>query len=265
MDYLAINKKLWDEKTRVHYHSGFYDVDAFIKGQNSLNPIEIGLLEDIIDKKVLHLQCHFGMDSISLARRGAHVTGIDLSGESIKRAIELNDRAGTKVQFIRSDVYSLPDKLMDQFDIVYTSYGVVGWLPDMNKWADIICRYLDDKGRFVMVEFHPVIWMFSDDFQRIEYKYSDTQPIVEELAGTYADRTSNIKNKSVSWNHGLAPIINGLIEKGLAITSFREYDYSPYDCFENTIEVEKGKFQIKGLEKKIPMLYAITAKKNQGP
>ena len=264
MDYLNINKKLWNEKTKIHFQSKFYDVRSFIEGKDSLNPIELPLLGDINGKKVLHLQCHFGMDTISLARRGGIVTGIDFSEESNRKAKELNATIGTDARFIQSDVYGLHEKLDEQFDIVYTSYGTVTWLPDMNKWAGTVSQFLKPGGRFVMVEFHPVVWMFSDDFQRIAYNYADTQPIIEELKGTYTDRKANIKCKSVSWNHGLAAVVNALIEKGLTITGFKEYDYSPYNCFENTVEVEKGKYQIKRLEKKIPMLYSITALKRKG-
>ena len=120
MDYLAINRKLWNEKTKVHYASDFYNVKSFIDGKDSLNSIEIDLLGDIGGKKVLHLQCHFGMDSISIARRGGIVTGIDLSDRSISKANELNEKTGSNVRFIESDVYSLHKKLDEQFDIVFT-------------------------------------------------------------------------------------------------------------------------------------------------
>lgn len=260
MDYLNINRKLWNDKTSVHYQSDFYDVKSFIKGKDSLNPVEIELLGDISGNSVLHLQCHFGMDSISLSRRGAEVTGIDLSDESIKHARELNEKSGTNVNFILSDVYSLKQNLNQKFDIVFTSYGTVGWLPDMNKWAEVIQHFLKPGGKFIMVEFHPVVWMFDDNFKEIIYKYADVEPIIEEFEGTYANRDARIKNQSVSWNHGLATVINALLKKGLVIEGFQEYDYSPYDCFNNTIEIEKGKYQIKGLEEKIPMLYSIVAK-----
>lgn len=247
--------------TKVHFESEFYDVKSFMDGKDSLKPIETTLLGDVRNKTILHLQCHFGMDSISLARKGGIVTGIDFSAEAIKKARALNSKAGTDVQFIECDVYSLPHRLHELYDIIFTSYGVVGWLPDMKKWADVVSRLLKPGGRFILVEFHPVVWMFSYDFQKIEYNYNDDQPIVEELAGTYADRKAPLKNLSVSWNHGLSQVINALIENGLLITSFQEYDYSPYNCFDNTIEPEKGKFRIKGLEYKIPMLYSITAEK----
>lgn len=260
MDYLNINRKLWNDKTSVHYQSDFYDVKSFINGKDSLNPVEIELLGDISGNSVLHLQCHFGMDSISLSRRCAEVTGIDLSDESIKHARELNEKSGTNVNFILSDVYSLKQNLNQKFDIVFTSYGTVGWLPDMNKWAEVIQHFLKPGGKFIMVEFHPVVWMFDDNFKEIIYKYADVEPIIEEFEGTYANRDAKIKNQSVSWNHGLATVINALLKKGLVIEGFQEYDYSPYDCFNNTIEIEKGKYQIKGLEEKIPMLYSIVAK-----
>ncbi len=261
MDYLKINRKLWDDKTKVHYQSEFYDVKSFLAGKDSLNPIEIELLGDVSGKKILHLQCHFGMDSISLARRGAEVTGIDLSDQSIKRAKDLNERSGTKVDFVLSDVYSLQQNLDKQFDIVFTSYGTVGWLPNMDKWAAVIHHFLKPGGKFIMVEFHPVVWMFDDNFKEIIFKYSDVDPIIEELEGTYANRKANIKNQSVSWNHGLATVINALLKKGLLLEGFQEYDHSPYDCFNNTTEIEKGKFQIRGLEGKIPMLYSVSALK----
>ena len=262
MDYLNINRKLWNDKTSVHYQSDFYDVKSFIKGKDSLNPIEIELLGDISGKSILHLQCHFGMDSISLARRGGMVTGIDLSDQSIKQAKDLNERSGTKVDFILSDVYSLPQNLNKQFDIIFTSYGTVGWLPDMDKWAGVIQHFRKPGGKFIMVEFHPVVWIFDDNFKEIIYKYSDIDPIIEDLEGTYANREADIKNRSVSWNHGLGTVLNALLKKGLTIDSFQEYDYSPYNCFNNTIEVDEGKYQIKGLEGKIPMLYSLTIRKN---
>jgi SAM-dependent methyltransferase len=261
MEYIEINKKLWDDKTDVHYKSDFYDVDSFIKGKDSLNSIELGLLGDIKGKKILHLQCHFGMDTISLSRHGGIVTGVDLSEKAICKAIGLNEIVGANTRFIQSDIYSLHEKLEEQFDIVFTSYGVVGWLPDMDRWAETINKFLKPGGKFVMVEFHPVIWMFSYDFKKVEFNYSDPEPIVEELEGTYTDRDASLKNKSVSWNHGLANVIDSLIKKRLIISDFKEYNYSPYNCFEKTVEVENGKFQIRGLENKIPMLYSITADK----
>lgn len=262
MDYLEINKKLWNQKTAVHVESDFYDVASFLKGKDVLNSIELELLGNIEGKKILHLQCHFGMDTISLARRGARVTGVDFSDEAIDKARQLNKTLGTSVKFIQSDIYKLPEVLDEQFDVVFTSYGVVGWLPDMKRWARIVHHFIKPGGAFVMAEFHPVIWMFSYDFKRVEFKYIDADPIVEELDGTYADREAPIKSKSVCWNHGLSTVLDALVKTGLVLIDFQEYNYSPYDCFDNTVKTAEGKFQIKGLEDKLPMVYSIKMRKN---
>ncbi|MCW3804652.1 class I SAM-dependent methyltransferase [Plebeiibacterium marinum] len=264
MNYLEINQNLWNKKTDIHYKSDFYDVPAFINGKSSLNPIELELLGDLRGKSVLHLQCHFGMDTISLSRLGAKATGIDLSDKAIEKARELANQAGTDTQFIQSDVYSLKEALTQKYDIVYTSYGVIGWLPDMNKWAEIINHFLKPGGKFIMVEFHPVVWMFSYDFKKIEYNYFGGSPIIEELEGTYTDssKKSDIKEQSVSWNHSLAEVITALLKKGLSVDHFNEYDYSPYNCFDNTIENTKGKYQINGIGNKIPMLYSIVCSRS---
>ena len=261
MDYIGINKKLWNEKTDIHYRSDFYNVESFIKGKDSLNPIEIGLLGKIKGKKILHLQCHFGLDTISLSRHGALVTGVDFSENAIRKARQLNEKLETNATFIQSDIYKLSEVIHDKFDMVFTSYGVVGWLPDMKNWAKIIHQFLKPKGEFILVEFHPIVWMFSYDFKQIEFNYMDSAPITEELEGTYTDRNAPIKEKSVCWNHGLSTVLDSLIKAGLSIADFKEYNYSPYDCFENTAKVDDGKFKIKGLEDKIPMLYSVKAKK----
>lgn len=260
-NYININKKLWDDKTEVHYKSEFYDVESFIKGKNSLNSIELELLGDIKNKKVLHLQCHFGQDTISLARYGAIATGVDFSKKTIKKANELNKLVGTNVKFIESDVYKLPEVLDEKFDIVFTSYGVIGWHPNMEKWAEVVNTFLKPGGKLVLAEFHPIVWMFSYDFKNIEFSYMKSEPIIEEIEGTYTDRDADIKGQCVSWNHGLSEVIGALIKTGLQITDFQEYNYSPYNCFDNTVKIDDGKFQIKGLENKIPMVYSLVAEK----
>ena len=259
-NYLEINKSNWDNKVEVHYNSAFYDMDSFLKGKNALMDIELGLLGDITDKKILHLQCHFGQDSISLSRMGAKVTGVDFSEKAIEKARFLNHSLDTDVNFVLSDIYSLSERLNDKFDLVFTSYGTIGWLPDLNKWADTIAHFLNPGGEFIIVDFHPVVWMFDDDFNEIYYSYFNREPIVENTTGTYADPDSPIKNNSVSWNHSLSEMLNALLKAGLEINSFDEYDYSPYNCFNNTFQIDSDKYQIKNLAGKIPMVYALKAK-----
>lgn len=262
LDYIAINRALWDKKTEYHTGSDFYKNNEFINGASSLNEIELQLLGDISGKSILHLQCHFGQDTLSLARMGAKATGVDLSGAAIKQARELNTLLKLDAEFIESDIYSLPDVLNQQFDIVFTSYGTIGWLPDVDKWASIIATSLKPQGRFIFADFHPVIWMYDDEIATLKYSYFNKGVIEETEAGTYADTDADINLKSLSWNHSIAEVLQALINTGLSITTFREYDYSPYACFKNTVEVEKGKFQIIGKEGIIPMVYALEAIKS---
>jgi len=234
-------------------------MENFIKGKTSLNEIELDLLGNIEGKSILHLQCHFGQDTISLARMGAHVTGIDFSDKAIAEAKLLAKQTNVEAKFICCDIYDLPVYLNEKFDIVFTSYGTIGWLPDLDKWAKIISRFLRDEGILIFVEFHPVVWMFDNNFEKIGYNYFNTESIEETENGTYADKDAPITTETISWNHSLSEVINSLLYNNMNLSSFDEYNYSPYNCFNETIEFETGKFRIKHLEDKIPMLYAIKA------
>ena len=259
MDYLKVNKKSWNNKVESHIKSTFYNVEEFLNGASSLNNIELNLLGDVQGKSILHLQCHFGQDSISLERMGAKVTGVDLSDKAIENARDLAKKAQVKTAFICCDVYDLPNHLNKQFDVVFTTYGTIGWLPDLNKWAQVVSTFLKPNGQFVFVEFHPVVWMFDNNFEYIKYNYFNTETIIETETGSYADKDSRTKHKSITWNHSISDVINGLIKNGLTIQSFDEFDYSPYDCFNKTVKVESKKFRIEHLDNKIPMVYAIKA------
>ncbi|MEK7431903.1 MAG: class I SAM-dependent methyltransferase [Cyanobacteriota bacterium] len=261
IDYLSINKELWNTRTDAHINSDFYDLNGFLKGNTSLNNIELELLGDIKGKSILHLQCHFGLDTISLQRLGANVTGVDLSDNAIKTANDLSKKTNQNTQFICSDIYDLPNHLNQEFDIVFTSYGTIGWLPDLDKWSKIISKYLKTNGKFVFVEFHPVLWMFDDHFEKISYNYFNSGEIIETESGTYADQNAVIEKKSVGWNHSISEVFTSLIKNGLEINSFDEFDYSPYNCFNETIEFEPKKYRIKHFENKIPMIYSIVATK----
>lgn len=261
MNYIEINKKTWNDKTEVHLTSDFYDQDNFLKGKSSLNEIELALLGEIHGKKILHLQCHFGQDSMSLARMGAQVTGVDLSDKAIEKAQEFSSKLGLNTKFVCCDLYDAPNHINEQFDIVFTSYGTIGWLPDLDKWAKVITQFLKPNGKFIMAEFHPVVWMFDNHFKEIFYNYFNIEPIIEEESGTYADRTAAIEAKTITWNHPTSEVLNSLIQNGLQINSFNEYDYSPYNCFNETEEFDPGKFRIKHLDNKIPMVFSLTATK----
>jgi SAM-dependent methyltransferase len=260
-NYIEINKKSWNDRVEPHLNYNFYDIDSFLNGNSSLNDIEVELLGNVKDKSILHLQCHFGQDTISLGRLGAKVTGVDLSDKAIDRAKELAKKTNIDAKFICCDVYDLPNHLNEKFDIVFTSYGTIGWLPDLDKWAKVISNFLKPKGKFVIVEFHPVLWMFDYNFEKIEYNYFNSGAIVETGSGTYADKNADIKPNTVTWNHSMSEIFTSLINNGLEIISFEEFDYSPYNCFNKTIEIAPKKYRIEHLDNKIPMLYSIKVEK----
>ena len=260
-DYLEKNRESWNKRTEVHIDSEFYNNESFIEGRSSLNSIELDLFGDVSGKKILHLQCHFGQDSISLSRMGAEVTGMDLSDHAIRTAVDLAEKTGQSTKFICCDVYDLPNHLDEKFDIVFTSYGTIGWLPDMGKWANVVQHFLKPGGEFIFAEFHPVVWMFDDDFAKVGYSYFNTEPIQETESGTYTDRNADIVAEYITWNHSMGEVMMSLINSGLAIHEMHEFDYSPYDCFGHTEEFEPGKFRIKHLENKIPMVYSLRAVK----
>ena len=260
-NYIEINRKTWNEKTEFHIQSDFYNQEGFLKGENSLTPIELELLGNIEGKSILHLQCHFGQDTISFSRLGAKAVGVDLSDNAIEKAREIANQLNTDTRFICCDIYNLPNHLKEQFDIVFTSYGTIGWLPDLDKWAKVISNFLKPGGKFVMADFHPVVWMFDDNFEKIGYNYFKSEPIIETVDGTYADKNAPINSKTITWNHSTSELLNSLLSNNLELNTFNEYDYSPYNCFNATEEFEPKKFRIKHLENKIPMVYSIVATK----
>lgn len=262
-EYFAANKAHWNQRTLVHKDSGFYNRAGFLKGEGVLTPIERGELTNVSGKKMLHLQCHFGMDSLDWARQGAIVTGVDISDEAIKEAQQLNKELGLDARFICCNIYDLKSQLDEaaSFDIVFTTYGTVGWLPDLEPWAALIAHYLKPGGRFYFAEFHPVLWMFDDDFTRIQYAYDKQEVIVTENQGTYTDRKADIQGKEYSWNHSISEVLNALLKAGLKLENFNEHMYSPYPCFRNMKETSPGRWEIAGMEGKLPMVYSLLAVK----
>jgi ubiquinone/menaquinone biosynthesis C-methylase UbiE len=261
--YLEINKSLWNGKTEIHVKSDFYDVESFKKGKSSLNYIELEALGDVKGKSILHLQCHFGLDSLSWSRLGAKVTGIDLSDKAIEKAKSLNKELGLDAEFICSNVYDLKNVLDKKFDIVFTSYGITGWLPDLDKWAEIISHFMKPGGTFFMVEFHPFLWMFDKNYEKIIYSYFDRGPIIEEQKGTYAEWDAEFTHLSYEWCHSLSEIIGSLMNRGLKLESFKEYPLSVYNCFNKAAKQEHGYWEVEGLEDKIPMMFSIKAVKEK--
>lgn len=263
--YYRENKALWDAKTPIHQQSSFYDLDGFRAGETSLRATELKELKEVKGKTLLHLQCHFGLDTLSWARQGASVTGVDFSDEAIALARKISKEEDIPAQFIASNVYELPQHLKGKFDIVYTSYGVLCWLGDIFEWARIIAHYLKPGGTFYIVEHHPSWMMFEFDTGKMQLAYPyflNQEPLSEQCEGTYADKGADLSHVEYFWNHPLGDIITALVQAGLELEYVHEFPYTHYNCFPNMIEVNEGEWQMKGFEKLVPLLFSIKAKKS---
>lgn len=256
-DFFKANQHAWDLRTDWHIGSDFYDVAAWKAGKEALTPIELREVGDVKGKRLLHLQCHFGQDTLSWARRGASVTGCDFSENAIEQAKKLAGELQLEADFVCCNVYDLPVHLEGQFDIVFTTYGVIGWLPDLGPWAKVVKHFLKPGGFFYLAEFHPVVWMFDDQFTKFQYPYHNSGVITTEGSGSYAAPEEETRYVEHGWNHSISEVLNALLQAGLHLEFFNEYPYSPYPCFANTVQGEDGFYRIKGLEGIIPMVYSL--------
>ncbi len=259
-NYFDANQKMWNQRTETHLTSEFYDLENFRLGGSSLKPIELELLGDVAGLSVLHPQCHFGQDTLSLARLGAQVTGYDLSDRAIREARKLATDLGIDARFVQGNVLEMDQHLEETYDLVFCSYGCIGWLPDLRPWGQQIARRLKPGGRFILAEFHPAVWMFDDDLREITYSYFNREPIVETTDITYTENATEQDITSYSWNHALADVFQALLEAGLQVETFREYDYSPWNCFQNTVP-SPGGWQIEGLAGKLPIVFGLVVRK----
>ncbi|RAJ14502.1 class I SAM-dependent methyltransferase [Olleya aquimaris] len=260
-DFFEANKATWNDKVKVHAKSDMYDLEAFKKGKNSLMTYELKALGDVSGKSLLHLQCHFGQDTLSWSRLGAKCVGVDLSNEGIKLAKTLNTELHQDAKFVCCNVLDTSEHVKQVFDIVFSSYGVIGWLPDLKPWGKMIAEKLKKGGVFYLAEFHPIVWMFDylEGKPIMKYGYMQNEVIYEEYEGTYADTNSKMITKEYGWNHGLSEVINALIEAGLHIDYLNEYDESPYNVLPDLVETKSGMYATK--DKLYPLIFEIKATK----
>lgn len=259
--YFDTNKATWNEKTKIHVESGMYDHEAFKNGASSLMPYELKALGDVKGKSLLHLQCHFGQDTLSWSRLGANCVGVDISDEGIRFAQKLNEELELDADFVCCNVLETSKYVTDTFDIVFTSYGVIGWLPNLEPWGQMIADRLNKGGVFYMAEFHPIVWMFDylEGKPIMKYGYMQDEVIYEEYEGTYANTDSKMISKEYGWNHGLSEVINALTKAGLRIDYLNEYDESPYNVLPDLEQTKSGMHATK--DKLYPLIFEIKATK----
>lgn len=261
-EYLHANQTLWDQWTVEHEQSQFYDLAGFRAGKDRLRSIELTELGDVSGKSLLHLQCHFGMDTLAWARRGAVVTGVDVSEKAIDLARSLSKELSIPGQFVCCDIYELPNHLSESFDIVYTSYGVLHWLRDLAPWGTIIAHFLRPGGIFYIVEDHPAFRMFTTaDETRIElanpYFFAETPEQVETTS--YATGRQGETASFYIWNHGLGDVVNALIDAGLTIEFLHEFPYAARAKFPFMQQGADGWWRLPPQYVQIPFLFSLQA------
>jgi SAM-dependent methyltransferase len=268
--YLESNRKLWDEWTKVHVKSDFYDVEGFKaglrEGRHRLRDYELAEIGEVDGLEILHLQCHFGIDTLSFAHLGARVTGVDFSPAAIEAARQLSGEVGLEASFVCSDVYELAQHLDGTFDLVYTSRGVLGWLPDIRRWAEVVANFVKPGGRFYLNEIHPIAQVWDEDsperfIPRFGYWSGDVISIPTE--GSYADRTADVEaSHEYGWNHSLGEIVTALVDTGLEIGSLHEYPWLEWP-FPGLVEDETGRFVLpETFEGSLPFMFSLLATKD---
>jgi len=270
--YVKANQDLWNAWTPHHVTSAFYDVDGFKAGDPrrrrvGLDDLEIALIGDVRGATLLHLQCHFGLDTIAWAKRGAVVTGIDFSQEAIHAARTLASEMRVPATFVHSDVYELPQRLDGRFDIVFTSHGVLGWLPDLEAWARVVAHFVTPGGRFDLIDAHPFALLFDDRRDdgelRLLYPYfNGSQPIVEEMDGSYAAPGAPLHSVQHIWLHTMADIIAALLRAGLRLTALAEYPFVGWKMFPWMEQRTDGCWQLPGGRCDLPLMFSLAAVKD---
>lgn len=265
-EYTRANRVNWNAWTQINAASAMYDVAGFKAGKLSLRSVEREELGDVAGKSLLHLQCHFGLDTLSWARLGARVTGVDFADEAIGLARSLAEETGLAARFICSDLYALPDLLDEQFDIVFTSYGVLFWLRDLTRWAAIAARYLKPGGIFYIAEMHPFANVFDSDDGvtelRPRWPYShEAGPVPNETQGTYANPQADFQATEYCWSFGLGEVITALIEAGLALEWVHEFPFSGEKHSPLQVQGEGGLWRWANPANTIPLLFSIRARK----
>lgn len=266
---MGVNRRKWDESVPLHVASRSYDVPSFLRGRTTLRPLEIQQVGPVRGKTLLHLQCHFGLDTLSWARRGAHVTGVDFSLPAVRAARRLSRQAGIDARFLQSNVYDVPELFEEEeFDFVYTGKGALCWLPDLDRWAQVVAGVLKPGGRLFFLEDHPVAEVFSNEptttSLELRFPYFGSRAIREETDGTYATAAKMRYRVSYSWMHPVSQILNALIRRGLELESVREYPYSYWHRFPFMRQDRRGWWHLEQLEGIVPLMWSVAARRTTG-
>jgi SAM-dependent methyltransferase len=260
VDWRRLNRANWDDRVRVHLASEYYDLEGFAAGASSLRPFEAAEAGDVTGKRLVHLQCHLGLDTLSWARMGAQVTGLDFSEPAINAARKLAADLAVDASFVVADVYdAVPALGGRRFDVVYTGTGALVWLPDMTRWAQVVAALLEPGGFLYLVEGHPYAQIL-DDAQgtNVALDYFDEQPQVYDNAYSYTDGPALAHIRSVQFQHGLGQLVTALAAAGLRIEFLNEHDFDCYQRFQS-LERHGGQYRFPADHPRIPMMFSLRA------
>ncbi len=286
-EYLDVNRSNWDSRAPVHARG--YGIDRLLADPRSLSGVvafDLPRLGDIAGLDVVHLQCHIGTDTLSLARLGARVTGVDLSGASLDEARSLAERADADIEYVQSDVYAAPAALDGRrFDLVYTGIGAICWLPSIQRWAQSVAELLRPGGRLFIRDGHPVLlsalamevgaehvdrgqqaWITGPGelTPALELPYFEQpEPLAWNDEYTYAGTDKVAQPRSMEWNHGLGEIVTAVLDAGLDLTSLTEHDSVPWDALPGltVLDEEVGEYRLRDRPERLPATFTLTARR----
>lgn len=259
--YIETNRAHWDDAVAPHVASQFYDVASFKAGRNALLPIERAEVGDVSGKSLLHVQCHFGMDTLSWALLGARATGIDFAPSAIAQARALATELGIEARFIESNVYELPDKLDERFDIVFASYGVTCWLPDFPVWAKVVAGFVKPGGFVYLIDAHPVLTMldYEKPLPALRFSYFDTGPALDQSDGTYATAERLAHDTTYQFQHTTEELINAFIDADLRIDFVHEFPYAAWAALPAMQKRTDGYYSLPDGVLSVPLMMSIKA------
>ncbi|TYB68398.1 class I SAM-dependent methyltransferase [Nonomuraea sp. PA05] len=258
-DYVRINQDNWNARVPIHLASDFYDVAGFKSGRNPLRPFELAEIGDVAGRRLAHLQCHFGLDTLSWARLGAEVTGLDFSAAAIEQARSIAAECGLPARFVTADVYDAAQALGETYDIVYTGLGALVWLPDLTRWAETVAALLNPGGFLYLAEFHPFQNMLDDDTgTRVVRDYFDREAQVWEYPYTYTGDDVLEHQTSVQFDHGIGDVVSAIAAAGLRVEFLHEHDHTLFRRFADLVE-SGGVYRRPAGAPGIPLMYSLRA------
>ena len=265
---MDLNREHWDESTDIHSRGNVYGIEDFKAGRCQLHRIEVEELGDVSGKRLLHLQCHFGLGTLSWARRGAIVTGVDFSPKAIALARSLAAQTGIEARFVESNIYGLTEALSGRFDVVFTSYGVLCWLPDLPRWAEIVAHYLEPGGVFYIAEAHPFCRVFpsagditdgSTELRPMFPYFHDPEGTRWEASPDYADETARHTVAEHNWQHSMGDIVNALVTAGLRIDFLHEFSHCTWKVVAFAERRQDGTWRLPARFPTLPLMFSLRA------